>query len=182
LDKAAQAIQENIARYPRSCEAHSRLANVIAMQGQYEQAAENMRQCLPYVFAYGNLANYSLALQRFDEARQVVREAQARKLDNVVIDIAVYALALLSSDPAAMAEQQQRFTGKPEENVGLALASDSEAYVGHLVKARDLTNRAVDSPFAAIARKLEQYLRRLLRSGKPLMAIPWKRGNQRPRL
>jgi serine/threonine protein kinase len=145
LDKAAQAIQENIARYPRSCQAHSRLANVIAMQGQYEQAAENMRQCLPYVFAYGNLANYSLALQRSDEARQAVREAQARKLDNVVIDIAVYALAFLSSDQAAMAEQQQQFTGKPEENVGLALASDSEAYGGHLAKARDLTKRAVDS-------------------------------------
>jgi eukaryotic-like serine/threonine-protein kinase len=149
LDKAAQTIQEDIASYPRSCAAHSQLANVTAMQGQYEKAAESMRQCLHlaqnHVFAYGDLANYSLALERFDEARQVVREAQARKLDNLVIDNAVYALAFLSSDLAAMAEQQQRFMGRPEENVGLALASESEAYGGHLVKARDLTKRAVDS-------------------------------------
>jgi predicted Zn-dependent protease len=44
-----------------------------------------------------------------------------------------------------MAEQQQWFAGKPEENFGLALASDTEAYGGHLGKARELTKRAVDS-------------------------------------
>ena len=31
---------------------------------------------------YGNLADYNLALQRFDEARQIIHEAQARKLDD----------------------------------------------------------------------------------------------------
>src|SRR5580704_675724 len=44
-----------------------------------------------------------------------------------------------------MAEQQQWFAGKPEENDGLALASDTEAYSGHVSKARELTKRAVDS-------------------------------------
>ena len=45
-----------------------------------------------------------------------------------------------------MVEQQHWFAGQPEyENVGLALASDTEACVGHLGKARELTKRAVDS-------------------------------------
>jgi len=48
-----------------------------------------------------------------------------------------------------MEEQQQWFTGKPEENVGLGLASDTEAYVGHLAIARELTKRAVDSAIRA---------------------------------
>ncbi len=48
-----------------------------------------------------------------------------------------------------MAEQQQWFAGKPEENFGLALASDTEAYGGHLGKARELTKRAVDSAIRA---------------------------------
>ena len=49
-----------------------------------------------------------------------------------------------------MAEQQQWFAGKPEyENYGLALASDTEAYAGHLGKARELTKRAVDSAIRA---------------------------------
>ena len=52
--------------------------------------------------------------------------------------------------PAAMAEQQQWFAGKPDyENFGLALASDTEAYGGHLGKARELTKRAVDSAIRA---------------------------------
>jgi tetratricopeptide (TPR) repeat protein len=48
-----------------------------------------------------------------------------------------------------MAEQQTWFTGKPEENTGLELASDTETYGGHLGKARELTNRAVDSAIRA---------------------------------
>jgi tetratricopeptide (TPR) repeat protein len=49
-----------------------------------------------------------------------------------------------------MAEQQQWFAGKPEyENFGLGLASDTEAYGGHLGKARELTKRAVDSAIRA---------------------------------
>ncbi len=44
-----------------------------------------------------------------------------------------------------MAEQQQWFASKPESaTYGLALASDSAAYAGHLGKARELTRRAVD--------------------------------------
>jgi eukaryotic-like serine/threonine-protein kinase len=49
-----------------------------------------------------------------------------------------------------MAEQQQWFAGKPEhENFGISLASDTEAYAGHLGKARELTKRSVDSALRA---------------------------------
>ncbi len=109
-----------------------------------------MRLAPDRVSNYGNLANYILALQRLDEARQVIHEAQARKLDDFVLRNALYALAFLGSDSAAMAEQLQWFGGKPaNENVGLALASDTEAYGGHLGQARELTKRAVDSAIRA---------------------------------
>ena len=49
-----------------------------------------------------------------------------------------------------MTEQLQWFAAKPDyENSGLALASDTEAYAGHLRKSRDLTKRAVDSAIRA---------------------------------
>jgi hypothetical protein len=99
--------------------------------------------------SYDDLANYALAMQRFDEARQSIHEAQARKLDDFILHNARYALAFLGADSAAMAEQQQWYAGKPEENFGLALASDTEAYGGHLGKARELTKRAVDSAIRA---------------------------------
>ena len=48
-----------------------------------------------------------------------------------------------------MAEHQQWFSAQPEENVGLSLASDTEANAGHLGKARELTKRSVDSAIRA---------------------------------
>jgi tetratricopeptide (TPR) repeat protein len=153
LDKAAQTYQEAIESYPRSVGVYGNLALVNGAQGQYEKAAEVTRQALRLApgrsYLYGNLANNALALHRFDEARQLIHDAQARKLDDLVLHSALYALAFLGADSAAMAEQQQWFAGKPEENSGLALASDTEAYGGHLGKARELTKRAVDSAIRA---------------------------------
>jgi len=61
-----------------------------------------------------------------------MQQAQARKLDNVLLRQNLYALAFVRTDSQAMAEQLQWFTGKPDENIGLSLASDTEAYAGHL--------------------------------------------------
>jgi serine/threonine protein kinase/tetratricopeptide (TPR) repeat protein len=152
LDKAAQTLQEEIESYPRYFAAYNNLGLAYAAQGQYEKAAEVTTQGVrlaPDTPYYANLANQTLALQRFDETRQVIHEAQARIPNDFILQNALYALAFLGADSAAMAEQQQWFTGKPEENFGLALASDTEAYAGHLSKARELTKRAVDSAIRA---------------------------------
>ena len=142
-----------IGSYPRRLPNVQQFGGGAASQGQYEKATEITRQGLRLepgrVLYYGNLANFALALQRFDEARQMIREAQSRKADNDTLHNALYALAFLGSDSAAMAEQLQWFAGKPEENFGLALASDTAAYGGHLGKARELTKRAVDSAVRA---------------------------------
>lgn len=131
LDKAAQTYQEWIASYPRESAAYNRLGVVFALQGQYEKATEAGMQAVGLapdaVSGYTNPANYAVALQRFDEARQTIKEAQARKMDDFILHNALYALAFLGADSGAMAEQQEWYTGKPEENAGLALASDTEA-------------------------------------------------------
>src|SRR5713226_4303039 len=153
LDKAAQTFQEEIANYPREYRAHLDLGNVYGGQGQYEKASEAYRQSLrlapdnsaPYV----DLVNTMLALQRFDEMRQIIQQAQARKLDIYILHNALYALAFLGASCPDMAEQQQWFAGKPEENDGLSLASDTEAYAGHMGKARELTKRSLDSAIRA---------------------------------
>jgi eukaryotic-like serine/threonine-protein kinase len=153
LEKAAQVSEEKIENYPTEYGAYSNLGVVRGQLGQYEKAREVMRQALllapDTVTPYENLANFDLALQDFDEARQMVEQAQARKLDNFILHSARYALAFLEADVAAMAGQQQWFAGRLEENEGLALASDTEAYRGHLRKARELTQRAVDSAIHA---------------------------------
>ena len=154
LDKAAQTYQEEIESYPRKAIAYNNLGNVYSLQGQYEKAAEVTRESLRLVpnsiIWYVNLADYAFALQHFDETRQIIHEAQVRKMDDYLLHDALYALAFLGTDSSAMAEQQRWFAGKPAyENFGLALASDTEAYGGHLGKARELTKRAVDSAIRA---------------------------------
>jgi len=154
LDKAAQTYQEMIESYPQDFRAYISLGIVYGEQGQYEKATEITAQVLRLApdqsIFYGNLANYTLALQRFDEARQFIHEAQARKLDKDILHNALYALAFLGADSAAMAEQQKWYAGQPNyEHEGLALASNTEAYAGHVGKAREVTNRAMDSAVRA---------------------------------
>ena len=153
LGKAAQAYEEQIESYPKQSASRLNLGVVYAEQGQHEKSAELTRQELlinsDNVAPYDNLADAYLALQRFDDARKTIREAQAKKLDDYSTRNAIYALAFLASDAAGMAEQEKWFAGKPEENYGLALASDTEAYAGHVSKARELAKRAVDSAIRA---------------------------------
>jgi tetratricopeptide (TPR) repeat protein/predicted Ser/Thr protein kinase len=150
VDKAAQAYQQEIDSYPREASGYMGLGLEYAAQGQYEKAAEVTRQALRLtpdrMSPYANLANITLALQRFDETRQIIRDAQARKLDDAIPHLALYAVAFVEGNPTAMAEQEHWFAARPEyENDGLALASDTEAYAGHLRKARELSQQAVDS-------------------------------------
>jgi eukaryotic-like serine/threonine-protein kinase len=154
LDKAARTFQEEMQVYPREDAAYVNLGLVYAAEGQYEKAAEITKQAASFapgsVSEYENLANDALALQHFDEAVRVIREAQQRNIDDFILHNALYALAFIGTDSAAMAQQQQWFAGKPEfENVGLALASYSEAYAGHLSKSRELTKQAVSSAVRA---------------------------------
>ena len=153
LKKAAQAYQEEIERYPRRLGAHLNLGVVYAEQGQYEASAELSQQELQLnsdnVAPYDNLADAYIALQRFDDARKTIREAQAKKLDDYITRLAVYILAFYSSDSAAMAEQMQWFNGKPEENYGLAFGADTEAYHGRVGNARGLVKLAVESAIRA---------------------------------
>jgi len=154
LDKAAEATRKHIEIYPRYRASYNILGVIYCNQGEYEKALEvtwqGVRLAPNWLINYPNLSSFNLALQRFDEAKQIIREAQARKMDHFIFHNDLYALAFFNSDSAAMAEQQTWFLKQPDfENWGLALASDTEAYGGHLAKARQLTKRAVDSAIRA---------------------------------
>jgi serine/threonine protein kinase/tetratricopeptide (TPR) repeat protein len=147
LDKAVATYQEWMESYPRDERAPAGLGIVYAMQGQHARAIEAYRRSIVLVpdnaGSYPNLANSLLALQRFDESREAIEEAQSKKLDSYALHNAVYALAFIRGDAAGMAEQQRWFSGKLEESFFFSLASDTEAYAGHLDRARELTERSV---------------------------------------
>ncbi|MGZ4732751.1 MAG: protein kinase domain-containing protein [Terriglobales bacterium] len=150
LDKSAQTYQEWIENYPRDDAAYSALGITYASLAQYEKAEEAHRQNLrlaPEVGApYMNLGNCLLALQRFDEARQIAKTALARNFDDYILRNELYAAAFIGQDSQGMAEQAAWFRSQPDsEHFGMALHSDTQAYSGHLNKARDLTRQAIAS-------------------------------------
>jgi tetratricopeptide (TPR) repeat protein/class 3 adenylate cyclase len=154
MEKSAHHVQQEIDSYPRESSGYIGLGLAYAALGQYEQAEKATRQALRMtpnrMSAYANLANCMLGLQRIDEARQLIHEAQARKLDDAIAHLTLYIIAFIGSDSSGMAEQRKWFAERPEyDNYGLALDSDTEAYVGHLRKSRELSTRAVESAIRA---------------------------------
>jgi tetratricopeptide (TPR) repeat protein len=154
LDKAAEVYQELAEKYPRSSWGPFWLANTYPSQGQYEKALAAERQAITLapdsVGTYANFANITLSLQRFDETRQAIQQAHARKLDVFALHSASYALAFLHGDSTALAQERQWFAANPAlDNFGLSLDSDTEGYAGRVGQARELTRRAVESAIRA---------------------------------
>ncbi len=154
LDKAAEAMREWEDSYPRDDIPTGNLGFLYCQKGQWRSAAEETQKSLQLdpdsVISYENLAQTFLALERYDDARKAYQDARARKLDDVGLHVNRYALAFLESDSKVMAEQAAWFADKPEfADEIFDLEQETEAYAGHLQKARELTRRAVDSAVRA---------------------------------
>ena len=149
VQKAIASYKEWVRLYPRDDIAKGNLSSEYFLIGDYEQAATLAQQALrldPGSAAwYENLATAYIALQRLEEAQNIVELAFARKLDDPSMHAEHYALAFLRGEPAAMEREMTWSDGKPGgEDTLLALQADTEAYVGHVQKARALSRRAVE--------------------------------------
>ncbi|MGA8762018.1 MAG: tetratricopeptide repeat protein, partial [Candidatus Sulfotelmatobacter sp.] len=154
LDKAAQIYQEWVESYPRDYIAYGSLAMAESEQGLHEKALEANREFLRLspdnAIGYVNLGAALLALQRIGDARQILQQAEARKLDELNIHMNLYAVSLLTGDAAGQAKESSWMESRPEySSQGYSLESDTIAYRGQLRKARELTAQAVDASLRA---------------------------------
>ena len=150
LEEAARVSREIVANYPRDPSGYVYLCNVYEMQGLYEKGLELSRkahQLAPDRLGESEqLAYVLMALERLSEARQTIEEILARKLDDYILHLQLYALAFLADNLSAMAREQRWFGRNPEnENFVLAMESDTNAYAGHVRRAREWTKQSVDS-------------------------------------
>jgi TolB-like protein/Tfp pilus assembly protein PilF len=115
--------------------------------GEYEKALAEGQQAFrlnPSGLTYYNLECFFTLLNRFEEARALAGEAQAKKLDSAYLRLGLYQLDFLRNDPAGMAEQIAWTTGKPGvEDIGLSVAAGTAAFSGQLRKARELSRQAI---------------------------------------
>lgn len=153
IDKSIEAWQEALEIYKHT-QSYNALTDLYSRLGQYEKSADAARMILAQnpdnSFGFANLALDDLALQNFTGFEQVVLQAQGRGVDSYLLHTYGYTLSFLHADSAGMDAEQRWFAARPTyENYGLALAANTEAYAGHVTKARELTRRAVDSAVRA---------------------------------
>jgi serine/threonine protein kinase/tetratricopeptide (TPR) repeat protein len=150
LDQAIQVYELWAKSYPQDLVPPNNLGVIYADLGQFEKALAATEEALRLepmqVNGYGNLAQNYLALNRPDDAKKGIEQAQDRKLDGDFLHWTIYQLAFFKGDAAEMERQVEWAAGKPgSEDLLLSFQSDTEAYYGRLAKARDFSRRAVDS-------------------------------------
>jgi tetratricopeptide (TPR) repeat protein len=150
VKKAIASYKQWVNLYPHDDVPWGDLSSEYFLVGDYEEAAANAKQALRLepssVAWYENLSTADIALQRLDEADSVLKEAFAKKLDDPSLHANMYALAFLRGDAATMETEARATLGKAGgEDTMFAMQADTEAFFGHLRKARELSRRAVES-------------------------------------
>lgn len=154
LEKEAQIYDLWIADYPHDFVPHANLSVEYMSMGQYDKALvegqEALRLAPDDVVNYSNLVFDYFLMDRLNEARAILDQALARKLDGRELRWDIYQVAFLRGDTAQMEQQVAWASGKPGiEDTFLYAQSNSEVYYGHVKKARELNKQAVDSSLRA---------------------------------
>jgi serine/threonine protein kinase/Flp pilus assembly protein TadD len=149
LDKARQTFELWAQSYPREIIPHTNLGVIYGNLGDYEKGLASAQESFrlnPSGLNYSNLISSYITLNRFEEARAVAEEAQAKKLDSGYLRVTLYQLAFLRNDRAGMAQQVAWSAGKPGvEDILMSFQAETAAYGGELRKARELSRQAVAS-------------------------------------
>ena len=151
MEKSEQTCELCIRAYPRSEMPHTFLSGIIyPVFGQYEKGVEEGREAVRLnpdnPISYSTLMFSYIALNRLDEAKATYGQALERKLNHPLFHLALYQIAFLQNDEEGMAQQVAWSAGKPGvEDWLLGLEADTAAYSGRLRKAREFSERAMDS-------------------------------------
>ncbi len=150
LEQAIQVYELWAKSYPQDMVPPGTLGSIYSEFGQFDKSVAETQEASRLepnaVFAYANLALDYLALNRPDDAKKAIEQAQQRKLDADFLHWTIYQVAFFKGDAPEMERQVAWAAGKPgSEDILLSFQSDTEAYYGRLAKARDFSRRAVDS-------------------------------------
>lgn len=148
VPKATQQLQLMAQEYPRHPYVHVVMENSYQRLGQWENAAaegrEQVRAAPDNIAGYANLNGDYLALERLDQAHNILNQALSREPDNPALPFGLYALAFLENDAVVMQRQLQWAKGKPGlESFALFLDANTHAYYGRTGKWRGAVRSAV---------------------------------------
>jgi len=151
IEKAEQPCKLWIQNYPRNEMPHVYLSGAVyPVVGQYTNAEAAAREALRLrpdsSVAYAFLMFADIALDRFVDAKAAYRRALERKLSSAFYPLALYQIAFLQNDKAAMAQQLTASAGQAGINDELlGSEADTAAYFGRLAAAREFSRQAMDT-------------------------------------
>ncbi len=135
--------------YPRDASPPNNLAVKYNELGQFEKAAAEARAAMRLnpssASGYSLLAAALVGLNRFDEAKQIISQAQSQKLETTAMRRTLYRIAFVQGDPATMQQQIDWLNGKPDEYLAQGWQSETAAFSGQLQKSQQFSHSALES-------------------------------------
>jgi len=146
IDKAIEVYESWKEAYPRDTTPRDNVALRYSVIGQYEKALTNaseaMRLDAKDRFAYQNVADAYVKLDRYDEAKAIAEQAVAQNVDSDDVHMVLYQIAFIRGDAAGMQREKAWSAGKPDEMYGLFLAAQAEYALGKVQRGHETFTRA----------------------------------------
>lgn len=147
-DKTNQALEYWKQMYPRDWVPFNLLANRYTLVGPFDRAIVEAREALRLnpkaAGAYVNLAVAFIGLNRFDEAKEILEQALALKLETSAMHTRLYHIAFLQGDAAGMKEQIDWANGKQDEYLAQNWQAQGAEFAGQLAQANQFSDRAIE--------------------------------------
>ena len=157
LEKYLETLELWKRTYPRDSSPPNNLAVKYNELGLFDKTLEEAREANRLnpsaASAYSLLAAGFAGLNRFDEAKEIVKQAQAQKLDTTAMRRTLYRIAFVQGDATTMQQQIDWMKGKPDEYVAQSWQAEAAAFSGQLQKAKEFSNRAFE---LAVERDLKE--------------------------
>jgi eukaryotic-like serine/threonine-protein kinase len=149
LEKYLQTLELWKSTYPRDASPPNNLAVKYNELGLFDKAAAEAREAIRLnpssTSGYSLLAAAQLGLNRFDEAKQTINQAQGQKLDSTAMRRTLFRIAFVQHDSATMQQQIDWLSGKPDDYLAQGWQSETAAFLGQLKKSQDFSDSALES-------------------------------------
>jgi eukaryotic-like serine/threonine-protein kinase len=141
VDKALELARSWTAAYPREAFAFNALGSTLLRLGQFEASIAPLREAIrldpKFSPPYGNLAAALLAVGKPDEARQVLDQAAALRVDFAGARRLSYIAAVLRGDTETMNRELASSVGLRETNAAFGWQAHALAFSGRIAGAHE---------------------------------------------
>jgi tetratricopeptide (TPR) repeat protein len=146
-EKALELARSWTATYPREAFAFNSLGVALIRVGRFEDSVEPFNQAIrldpKFTPAYSNLAATYLALNRYAEARGILKQAADLRLDFIGARRLSYLIAFVQGDEAIMARELAASVGVGETNAAFGWQAHASAFGGRARLAHEQFGRGI---------------------------------------